>query len=80
VNLAQSVLLFIGLAQWIALVPGVSRSGATISAGLLSGLDRFSAARLSFLQRVVASHKITAFVPYRVLLGGAVVMGVVATS
>ena len=41
--------LVIGLAQCLALVPGVSRSGATISAGLFSGLDRVTATRLSFL-------------------------------
>ncbi len=40
--------LLIGLTQCLALVPGVSRSGATISAGLLSGLDRVTATRLSF--------------------------------
>ena len=39
----------IGFAQALALVPGVSRSGATISAGLFEGLDRPSAARFSFL-------------------------------
>ena len=38
----------IGLTQCIALVPGVSRSGATISAGLLRDLDRVTATRLSF--------------------------------
>ena len=111
--------LLIGLAQCIALVPGVSRSGATISAGLLRGLDRVSATRLSFLLgipallgagalelkdatgnttgamatavatlvsfivgyasiafliRFVSTHKISAFVPYRVLVGiGAVI-------
>ena len=38
-----------GLAQSLALMPGVSRSGITISAGRLLGLDRDSAARFSFL-------------------------------
>lgn len=38
-----------GLAQALALVPGVSRSGVTITAGRLAGLDRVSAARFSFL-------------------------------
>lgn len=45
---------FIGVAQALALVPGVSRSGATISAGLWRGLDRPAAARYSFLLSVPA--------------------------
>jgi undecaprenyl-diphosphatase len=44
----------IGLAQALALVPGVSRSGATLTAGLFMGLDRTSAARYSFLLSVPA--------------------------
>jgi undecaprenyl-diphosphatase len=44
----------IGLAQACALVPGVSRSGATITAGLFRGFDRESAARYSFLLSVPA--------------------------
>ncbi|MFM8856820.1 MAG: undecaprenyl-diphosphate phosphatase, partial [Actinomycetota bacterium] len=39
----------IGLAQVLALNPGTSRSGITISAGRIFGLDRWSAARFSFL-------------------------------
>jgi undecaprenyl-diphosphatase len=39
----------IGAAQALALIPGVSRSGISISAGRLAGLDRESAARFSFL-------------------------------
>jgi undecaprenyl-diphosphatase len=46
--------LVIGLVQCIALVPGVSRSGATISAGLLRGLDRVTATRLSFFLSIPA--------------------------
>lgn len=41
--------LFIGLSQALAIIPGVSRSGATISAGLLTGLRKESAAKFSFL-------------------------------
>ncbi|MDD4803049.1 MAG: undecaprenyl-diphosphate phosphatase [Syntrophomonas sp.] len=41
--------LFIGLLQGLAIVPGISRSGSTIAGGLLAGLDRTFAARYSFL-------------------------------
>jgi undecaprenyl-diphosphatase len=112
-NLTDAVV--IGLVQCFALIPGVSRSGATISAGLFRGLDRVTATRVSFflsipallaaglfelkdalggdisvgetlvgtvvafvvayatiawLLRFVADHPITWFVPYRVALGG----------
>ncbi len=46
--------LFIGVVQCFALVPGVSRSGATISAGLLAGFDRVTATRLSFFLAIPA--------------------------
>ena len=42
-------ILFIGIAQAIALIPGTSRSGITITAGLLLGLTREAASRFSFL-------------------------------
>jgi len=41
--------LFIGILQACAIIPGVSRSGATISGGLFAGLKREEAARFSFL-------------------------------
>lgn len=44
----------VGLAQSLALVPGVSRSGATISAGLFLGFTREAAARFSFLLSIPA--------------------------
>jgi undecaprenyl-diphosphatase len=46
--------LLIGLAQCLALVPGVSRSGATISAGLFLGQQREAAARFGFLLAIPA--------------------------
>lgn len=46
--------ILVGLAQAAALVPGVSRSGATISAGLFLGFERAAAARFSFLLSVPA--------------------------
>src|SRR6185295_1189978 len=107
----------VGLVQVTSLVPGVSRSGATISAGLFLGLDRLAATRLSFflsipallaagvyelpdaldgsldvgpivvgtvvafvvayasvawLLKFVAHHSIAWFVPYRVVVGVAI--------
>ena len=44
-----SLALLIGLAQAIAPIPGVSRSGVTITAALLLGMNRHAAARFSFL-------------------------------
>jgi undecaprenyl-diphosphatase len=46
--------LWVGMAQVLALIPGVSRSGATISAGLFRDFDRVAAARYSFLLSVPA--------------------------
>lgn len=58
----------IGLAQAVALVPGVSRSGSTITAGLFAGLDRVAATRFSFL----LSIPITAGAILKVLADGSV--------
>jgi len=46
--------IVVGVVQVAALVPGVSRSGATISAGLLRGIDRVTATRLSFFLAIPA--------------------------
>lgn len=46
--------IILGLAQCLALIPGVSRSGATISTGLLVGIDRVAATRISFLLGIPA--------------------------
>ena len=46
--------IVVGAAQALALIPGASRSGTTITAGLFRGLDRASAARFSFLLSIPA--------------------------
>jgi len=51
-NLADAII--IGVAQCLALIPGVSRSGATISVGLMRGLDRVAATRLAFFLGIPA--------------------------
>lgn len=46
--------MFVGCAQVLALIPGVSRSGSTIAAGLFRGIERGEAARFSFLLSIPA--------------------------
>ncbi|MDQ2849017.1 MAG: undecaprenyl-diphosphate phosphatase [Actinomycetota bacterium] len=46
--------VIVGVVQCIALIPGVSRSGATMSAGLLRGLDRVAVTKLSFFLSIPA--------------------------
>ncbi|MCD5417627.1 undecaprenyl-diphosphate phosphatase [Candidatus Bipolaricaulota bacterium] len=84
--------LAIGIAQAAALIPGISRSGATISIGLLRGVRAREAARFSFLLSLPAILGASGFKLYRALsdnadipwsgliIGGAVaaVVGVIA--
>ncbi len=51
-KVSYSQALIIGIAQAIAILPGISRSGATISTSVLLGIDRERAARFSFLMVV----------------------------
>jgi len=75
--------LLIGFAQCLALIPGVSRSGATISVGLMRGLDRVAATRLSFLLGIPALIGAGAYELPTALKGGSaggrVVVGAVPT-
>jgi len=48
-SLSWGDVAFVGIAQAIALIPGTSRSGITMTAGLMLGLERAAAARFSFL-------------------------------
>lgn len=45
--------LFVGFAQALALIPGTSRSGITMTAGLFAGMSRTAAARFSFLLAII---------------------------
>jgi undecaprenyl-diphosphatase len=64
INLPRA--LAVGLAQAMALIPGVSRSGITITTGRALGLDRIAATRFSFL----LSAPIIAGATLKVMLGG----------
>lgn len=78
--------LGIGLAQTLALVPGVSRSGISMSAALLAGLDRADAVRFSFLMATPITAMAVAYETLKLLkgeVGGAdpalMVVGVVSS-
>ena len=73
--------LIIGLAQMVAILPGVSRSGATISTAVLLGIDRERAARFSFLMVVplilgkIAKDVLSGDLTYADLSAGPLVVG-----
>jgi undecaprenyl-diphosphatase len=77
--------LLIGIAQGVAIIPGISRSGSTISAGLFLGLDRVLAGKFSFLLSIPAilgaalleSRKIGSAGDVGTILMGTAVAGVV---
>lgn len=60
----------VGCAQALALIPGVSRSGSTITAGLFSGLTREAAARFSFLLMTPIMLAATGYKLLKLLKGG----------
>lgn len=53
-DLTPTGALVVGVAQAVAIIPGISRSGSTIGAGLLLGMDREAAARFAFLLAIPA--------------------------
>ena len=71
VDLTFAKALGIGLAQALALIPGISRSGISISAGLFAGLDRESAARFSFLMATPITGAAAVYETYKLLSGEA---------
>lgn len=64
--------LAVGLAQALALVPGTSRSGITLTAGLFAGLDRATAARFSFLLGLVVTGLAGAWETLKLVRAGTV--------
>lgn len=65
--------LIIGLAQCLALVPGVSRSGATMTAGLWRGFDRVTVTKLSFflsIPALLAAGLLQTITEYDAIAGG----------
>jgi undecaprenyl-diphosphatase len=83
-SLRWSDALLIGIAQAAALLPGVSRSGATITAGRALALDRASAATFSFLMSMPIIAAAAVFkVPHLLRSGGAslpLLVGVLASA
>lgn len=62
-NIDVKKAIIIGIAQGIAAFPGISRSGSTISTGLLLGLDRVASARYSFLLSILIIMGTSIFYP-----------------
>ena len=61
--------LIIGFAQALAIIPGTSRSGITITAGLMLGMDRHSASRFSFLLAIPVIILATGYETYKLSSG-----------
>lgn len=53
-GLGMKTAVFIGIVQGLAVIPGISRSGSTIAAGMFLGIDRHTAAKFSFLLSIPA--------------------------
>lgn len=64
-NVSYKQAFLIGLSQCLAMIPGTSRSGATIMTGLLSGLDRKTAAAFSFLLAIPTMLAATVYDSYK---------------
>ena len=87
-ELTWKVALLVGLAQTLSLIPGTSRSGITITAALMLGFDRMSAARYSFLLAIPIIALSGGYkwlellghgsVPWSDIIMGAVVSGITA--
>ncbi|GLX81776.1 undecaprenyl-diphosphate phosphatase [Thalassotalea eurytherma] len=65
--------MIIGFAQAIAIIPGTSRSGITMTAGLMLGLSRENAARFSFLMSIPAIAMAGGYLTLKLVMGNEVV-------
>ena len=74
--------VFIGGAQALAILPGISRSGATIGAGLLAGLSREEATRFSFLLSIpaIAGAGLLDLAEGELIVSGASIAGTVVSG
>jgi undecaprenyl-diphosphatase len=79
--------LYVGLAQVLALAPGTSRSGITITAARYLGFDRDSSARVSFLLLIPAVAGATVYSAYKALhdglphnVAGPIIVGTIASA
>lgn len=63
--------MIIGIAQMLAIIPGTSRSGITMTAGLMLGLTRENAARLSFLMSIPAISMAGGYLTLKLVTGTA---------
>jgi len=68
-NIKLSDIIWVGFAQVLALIPGTSRSGITITAGLMLGLKRNEAARFSFLLSIPIIFLAGAYESYKFVSG-----------
>jgi undecaprenyl-diphosphatase len=73
---------FIGGAQAVAILPGISRSGSTIGAGLLAGLSREEATRFSFLLSIpaIAGAGLLDLAKGELVVSGASIVGTVVSG
>ena len=67
-NLGFKGAMLIGLAQAVALIPGTSRSGITMTIGLMLGLSRENAARFSFLLSIPAIAMAGSYLTLKLIL------------
>ena len=74
-NIKSKDSLWIGIAQAIAILPGVSRSGITIGTGLLRKIKRTDAAKFSFLLSTIAILSASAFASVKLFFNGHTING-----